>query len=112
MITAYAVKKRMEKSITTISALVKLISMDPLVMNLISKPRLLEDQADQIIRKVSLPEPLADWMKAWAKYGTFHEGFIQQIEIEGLHKEKEQISKRLNNLLSLLVERCSHSGRP
>lgn len=64
----------------------------------------LEIQAADIVNKIILPQPLADWMKTWAKYGNFQEGFITQLEAEGLNKERERITKRLNSLLALLLD--------
>ncbi len=64
----------------------------------------LESQVSEIIKRIVLPQPLADWMKAWAKYGNFQERFITQMELESLHKEKERITKQLQNLLTLLID--------
>lgn len=104
MITAYAVKKKDGKCYRFYRCSRKTYLDGVRCLKTNIKAEILEDQVKNLIEKIILPQPLADWIKVWAKFGNFQESFITQLEMEGLHKEKERITKQLQNLLSLVVD--------
>jgi DNA invertase Pin-like site-specific DNA recombinase len=104
MITAYCVKKQNGKVYRYYKCARKARLDGPSCREPDIKAEFLEEQAGTVIQKLTLPAPLAEWMKTWAKYGNFQESFIQQLELENLNKERERSTKRLSSLLNLLID--------
>ncbi len=104
MITAYVVKKSNGKRYRYYSCTRKICHDEQKCSEPIVRADDLEEQAYELVKSVSLPKPLAAWIKAWAKLGHMHESFITELEVEGLHKEKERIIKRQHNLTAYLLD--------
>ena len=104
MITAYVVKKKNGKKYRYYSCSRKSSNDGEKCPESVVKADDVENRAEQIVNEIVLPRPLAEWIKAWAKYGHKQEVFFTQLEFETLHKERECILKRLQSLTGYLLD--------
>lgn len=105
LVTSYTVRKTSGKQYRYYSCSRKLCSPDGSKCHeKVIGEKELEKQALDLVMKVNLPTPLAEWIKQWARLGHQQEMFLNQLELETLNKERERLAKRLANLTTYLLD--------
>lgn len=105
MVTAYQVKKSSGKRYSYYACSRKSCHTDGVkCAEPIVTASIVEAKAMDIVSRIALPVPLADWIKAWAKHGHMYESFLGQLELEGLNREQERLAKRLRSLTTNLLD--------